>query len=39
LEIGTGPRTLEFQTKVADYLWFSSMPKVNLVTRLMDPTS
>jgi hypothetical protein len=39
LEIGTGPRTLEFQTKVADYLWFSSMPKVNLITRLMDPTS
>lgn len=36
LEIGTGPRTLDYQTKVADYLWFSSMPKVNLITRLMD---
>jgi hypothetical protein len=36
LEIGTGPRTLDYQTKVADYLWFSSMPKVNLITRLME---
>jgi hypothetical protein len=36
LEIGTGPKTLAYQTKVADYLWFSSMPKVNLITRLMD---
>ena len=36
LEIGTGPSTLPFQTKVADYLWFSSMPKVNLLPRLMN---
>jgi hypothetical protein len=36
LEVGTGPKTLAYQTKVADYLWFSSMPKVNLITRLMD---
>ena len=36
LEIGTGPETLDFQSKVADYLWFSSSPKVNLIPRLMD---
>jgi hypothetical protein len=36
LEIGTGPDSLEFQTKVADYLWFSSSPKVNLIPRLMN---
>jgi hypothetical protein len=36
LEIGTGPETLEYQTKIADYLWFSTMPKVNLIPRLMD---
>ncbi|KAG7363003.1 hem-binding uptake, Tiki superfamily, chaN domain containing protein [Nitzschia inconspicua] len=36
LEIGTGPETLEYQTKVADYLWFSSSPKVNLIPRLMN---
>jgi Haem-binding uptake, Tiki superfamily, ChaN len=36
LEIGTGPDTLQYQTKVADYLWFSSSPKVNLIPRLMN---
>ena len=36
LEIGTGPDTLAYQTKVADYLWFSSSPKVNLIPRLMN---
>jgi uncharacterized iron-regulated protein len=36
LEIGTGPDTLAYQTKVADYLWFSSSPKVNLIPRMMD---
>jgi Haem-binding uptake, Tiki superfamily, ChaN len=36
LEIGTGPETLDYQTKIADYLWFSSSPKVNLIPRLMD---
>lgn len=36
LEIGTGPDTLDFQKKVADYLWFSSSPKVNLIPRLMN---
>lgn len=36
LEIGTGPDTLSFQSKVADYLWFDRIPKVNLIPRLMD---
>lgn len=36
LEIGTGPDTLDYQTKVADYLWFSSSPKVSLIPRLME---
>jgi hypothetical protein len=36
LEIGTAPDTLQYQTKVADYLWFSSSPKVNLLPRLMN---
>jgi hypothetical protein len=36
LEIGTGPETLEYQTKIADYLWFTASPKVNLIPRLMD---
>eukprot|EP00980_Cylindrotheca_fusiformis_P023863 scaffold11076_cov122-Cylindrotheca_fusiformis.AAC.7 len=36
LEIGTGPETLGFQSKVSDYLWFSSSPKVNLIPRLMN---
>jgi hypothetical protein len=36
LEIGTSPDTLEYQTKVADYLWFSSSPKVNMVHRMMN---
>lgn len=36
LEIGTGPDTLQYQTKIADYLWFSSSPKVNLIPRLME---
>jgi hypothetical protein len=36
LEIGTGPDTLQYQAKVADYLWFSSAPRVNLIPRLME---
>ena len=36
LEIGTGPETLDYQTKIADYLWFSSSPKVNSIPRLMN---
>jgi hypothetical protein len=36
LEIGTGPDTLDYQQKVADYLWFSQTPKVNLLPRLMN---
>ena len=36
LEIGTGPDTLSSQSKVADYLWFNRIPKVNLIPRLMD---
>jgi hypothetical protein len=36
LEIGTGPDTLQYQTKVADYLWFSSSPAVSLLRRVMD---
>lgn len=38
LEIGTAPKLLQYQTKVADYLWFSSMPKVNMIPRLMNGT-
>jgi len=37
LEIGTAPKTLQYQTKVADYLWFSEMPKVNVLPRMMNP--
>ena len=36
LEIGTAPTNLQYQTKVADYLWFSTMPKVNMLPRLMN---
>jgi hypothetical protein len=36
LEIGTGPATLDYQAKIADYLWFSSSPKVNMIPRLMN---
>ena len=36
LEIGTGPETIQYQAKVADYLWFSASPKVNLIPRLMN---
>jgi hypothetical protein len=36
LEIGTRPDLLQYQTKVADYLWFSSMPKVNMLPRMMN---
>ena len=36
LEIGTSPDNLDYQTKVADYLWFSTSPKVNLIPRLMN---
>ena len=36
LEIGTGPASLAYQAKVADYLWFSASPKVNLIPRLMN---
>uniref|UniRef100_A0A7S2N1K1 Haem-binding uptake Tiki superfamily ChaN domain-containing protein n=1 Tax=Helicotheca tamesis TaxID=374047 RepID=A0A7S2N1K1_9STRA len=37
LEIGTAPKNLAYQTKVADYIWFSKMPKVNLLNRMMNP--
>jgi len=36
LEIGTAPANLDYQTKVSDYLWFSKMPKVNMIPRLMN---
>lgn len=36
LEIGTAPSNLAYQTKVADYLWFSTIPKVNMLPRLMN---
>lgn len=36
LEIGTAPTNIDYQTKVSDYLWFSKMPKVNLIPRLMN---
>ena len=36
LEIGTAPKNIEFQTKVADYFWFSDMPKVNMLPRMMN---
>ena len=36
LEIGTAPNNWEYQTKVADYLWFSSSPKVNMIPRMMN---
>jgi len=36
LEIGTAPENKSYQTKVADYLWFTSMPKVNMLPRLMN---
>ena len=36
LEINTAPETLDYQQKIADYLWFSDMPRVNLIPRLME---
>mmetsp|Transcript_22117 Transcript_22117/g.61522 ORF Transcript_22117/g.61522 Transcript_22117/m.61522 type:complete len:482 (-) Transcript_22117:58-1503(-) len=36
LEIGTGPDTLQYQTKIADYIWFSASPKVSLIPRMMN---
>ncbi|CAB9514275.1 expressed unknown protein [Seminavis robusta] len=36
LEIGTGPETIDLQAKVADFLWFSKSPKVNMIPRLMN---
>jgi len=36
LEIGTTPQTLKYQTKVSDYIWFSAMPKVNVLPRMMN---
>ena len=36
LEIGTAPNNWTYQTKIADYLWFSSMPKVNMMPRMMN---
>mmetsp|Transcript_19943 Transcript_19943/g.43359 ORF Transcript_19943/g.43359 Transcript_19943/m.43359 type:complete len:481 (-) Transcript_19943:1049-2491(-) len=36
LEIGTGPDTIDIQTKIADYIWFSASPKVSLIPRLMN---
>jgi len=37
LEIGTSPQNIQYQTKIADYLWFSTIPKVNLIPRMMNP--
>jgi len=37
LEIGTAPKNLAYQTKIADYIWFSKMPKVNMLGRMMNP--
>ncbi|KAL3768513.1 hypothetical protein ACHAW5_006709 [Stephanodiscus triporus] len=36
LEIGTAPNNWTYQSKIADYLWFSSMPKVNMLPRMMN---
>ena len=36
LEIGTAPNNWTYQSKVADYLWFSSMPKVSMLPRMMN---
>jgi len=36
LEIGTSPANLVYQTKVADYLWFTRMPAVNMLPRMMN---
>jgi Haem-binding uptake, Tiki superfamily, ChaN len=36
LEIGTSPSNIQYQTKISDYLWFSKIPKVNLIPRLMN---
>ena len=36
LEIGTAPTNWAYQTKIADYFWFSSMPKVNMLPRMMN---
>ena len=36
LEIGTAPNNWTYQTKLADYIWFSSMPKVNMLPRMMN---
>ena len=36
LEIGTAPNNWTYQLKIADYLWFSSMPKVNMLPRMMN---
>mmetsp|Transcript_2348 Transcript_2348/g.3447 ORF Transcript_2348/g.3447 Transcript_2348/m.3447 type:complete len:484 (+) Transcript_2348:95-1546(+) len=35
LEIGTAPTNVAYQSKLADYVWFSSMPKVNTIPRMM----
>jgi len=37
LEIGTSPDNIQYQTKVADYLWFSTMPKISILSRMMNP--
>ena len=36
LEVGTGPDTIKYQMKVADYIWFRSNPPVYLLPRVMD---
>ncbi|KAL7480022.1 hypothetical protein ACHAW6_005733 [Cyclotella cf. meneghiniana] len=36
LEIGTAPNNWTYQTKITDYFWFSSMPKVNMLPRMMN---
>jgi hypothetical protein len=35
--IGTTPDTRIYQTKLADYIWFSQNPKVNMLPHMMNP--
>lgn len=36
LEIGTTPDNWQYLTKVSDYFWFSKVPKVNMLPRMMN---
>lgn len=36
LEIGTTPENWPYLTKISDYLWFSKVPKVNMLPRMMN---